>query len=125
MDPIGPVVSIGVEPIAGVNLRMVERIRQAAQVMVEKNTARGDCWRSVGVLGGFLELHTCYNRLRTLLWDRVPRLDDPRWCADVENALQDMRNFTILIELAMEAKLLAGDSRIERKLACPHCGIDI
>jgi len=120
-----PTLTMAVHPMDGVNPRLVERIRQAAQIMVEKNTARGDCWRAVGVAGGFVELHTCYNRLRTLLWDRPLHLDDPEWMADVENALQDMRNFTVLIELSLEARLATGDQAVEEQLVCPHCNASV
>ena len=77
-----------------------------------------------GCSGGFAEIHSCYNRLRELLWVRKPKMDNEDWRADVKDACQDLRNFTTLIELALHANMYAGDNR-ERWLPCPNCGHEI
>jgi len=77
--------------------------------MVEKNTKRGDAWRYTGVMGNFIDVHTCYMRLRHLVWDRPIDFDDPDWVADTANALLDLRNYTLLVELAMAHKLAIGE----------------
>jgi hypothetical protein len=100
------------ELLAKVNQTMVRAIEEAAQTMVEKNVMRGDGWRLVGLIGAFIELHTCYARLRGLLWDRTPAMDDPKWRAEVANVLKDQRNYTIIGEMNLEERSLYGSTTL-------------
>lgn len=120
---LGLVVRVSVDgmEVAKVNEDLVQSIAEAAEIMIRKNTERGDCWRATGMLGGFIELHSCYNRLRELIWERRPQMDDESWRHDIKDCCQDLRNFSILIELALSANVYAGDDR-EKWLACPNCG---
>lgn len=73
------------------------------KIMLEKNRQRGDCWRNSGLLGQFIEIHSMYFRLRNLIWEtKYERESDlPLWKEQVTNALEDLRNFTILAELCL------------------------
>ena len=104
-----------------VNPDLLRMIQEAAQTMVEKNTQRGDGWRTTGIMGNFIDLHTCYCRVRGLVWENPPRIGDAVWEADLRNALLDARNYTLLIELALEAGLVFGEA-VNLTLACSRCG---
>lgn len=71
--------------------------------MLKKNAGRGDAWRNSGLLGQFIEIHSMYFRLRNLIWETAGKpfgnIDD--WKAQVSNALEDLRNFTMLAELCL------------------------
>jgi len=85
------------------------------------NNERGDSWRDIGALGLFLEVRTMYLRLRGLLWDQMVSLVDGD-CGQVldkialRNALQDLRNYAALLELAIDDDLIGGSRESDEKL---------
>lgn len=85
--------------------------QESMDVMIEKNKQRGDCWRNAGLIAQFVEIHSMYFRLRNLIWNKFGNAQafDPEWNEQVINALQDMRNFTILAELCVEERNMGGD----------------
>jgi hypothetical protein len=109
---------------AKVNLDLVENCRQAFEIMLNKNTERNDCWKSTGILGAFVEIHSIYNRLREMIWNRTMNTKDPVWMKELMNCTMDMRNFTVLMELAAQANLPYGDDKYEKMLGCTKCGAD-
>lgn len=82
------------------------------QVMLNKNRERSDCWRSVGLIGSFLEIRTMYVRLRALVWEIEPpstvSIEYHHWKLEVKNALEDLRNYTMLAELSLEDDNIRG-----------------
>lgn len=96
-------------PKDGHNKPMLRRIERAANIMLRKNWERGDCWKATGMLGSFVELHTCYNRLREMVFVRQPKPKDKRWMAEFQNVTDDLRNFCVLLEMAADANLPHGD----------------
>ncbi len=108
-------------------MNLAERIRRtendinkyfekSKDTMIEKNRQRGDCWRQSGLLGQFIEIHSMYNRLRNLIWEgelegELNALPD--WKEQVTNALEDMRNFTILAELCLAEDNMKGGKLAE------------
>jgi len=101
--------------------------KESTKIMMIKNEERGNCSGDIGLFGCFLEVRTMYLRLRSLVWDKGPpnSLILPirtkkynKWKADVKNALEDLRNYTILAEIALEDNNIKGDgddSALERK----------
>ena len=83
---------------------------RSLNIMLKKNRQRGDAWRGSGLVGTFIDIHSMYARLRKLIWDMGSEasLKDEVWIAEVKNALQDMRNFTILSELCLEEENWKG-----------------
>lgn len=81
--------------------------------MLGKNRDRGDCWRNSGILGQFIEIHSMYFRLRNLIYEmEIPNPDSPewkKWSDQVQNALEDLRNFTMLCELCLQEKNPRGE----------------
>ena len=95
-----------------VNSMMVRRLQEAANIMVRKNAERGDCWQATCMMGAFVELHTCYNRLREMLWVRHSSIKlTKEFSEELLNVTQDMRNFTILLEMALDARLVWGNDQ--------------
>jgi hypothetical protein len=78
-------------------------LNKSLLVMLEKNAQRGDAWRNSGLLGQFVEIHSMYFRLRNLVWETKcqPLKDKAEWKAQIVNALEDLRNFTMLAELCV------------------------
>jgi len=119
-----------------ISQRMIETERQikavvadSTAIMVEKNRQRGDAWRGSGLLGQFIEIYSMYQRLKNLLWDIGPDefrnlTDNKAWFEAILNALQDMRNFTILAELCLKEKNYDGRAYpdITDLNKCPKCG---
>ncbi len=94
---------------------------KSLKTMLAKNSQRGDCWRPNGLLGQFCEIHSVYFRLRNLIWEQpMPSSIDPgyaEWSDAVANALEDLRNFTILGEMCLSEKNLKGELYpVEKKL---------
>lgn len=88
-------------------------------VMLEKNSQRGDCWRNSGLLGQFIEIHSMYFRLRNLIWEIGPPIlehEYNNWEEQVRNALEDLRNFTMLGELCLIDDNFNGDKYVSRTL---------
>ncbi len=86
---------------------------KSMEIMLEKNRQRGDCWRGSGLLGQFIEIHSMYSRLRVLIYsDTIPPKDSPNyriWKDQVANALEDLRNFTVLGEMCLREGNLKGE----------------
>lgn len=94
--------------------KMLARILRAAQIMVTKSWERGQAWKRTGMYGAFLEIYNCYMRLATLMENRKKALilDEHRarwWAKEFDNVLDDMRNFTTLFQLAMDAGKFDSD----------------
>lgn len=74
-------------------------------IMINKNNQRGDCWRNSGLVAQFIEIHSMYFRLRNLIYEeKIPEFNSSEWidwAGQAMNALEDMRNFTILAELCI------------------------
>jgi hypothetical protein len=109
------------------NLDLVENCRVAFEIMLNKNTERNDCWKATGVLGSFVEIHSIYNRLREMIWNRKMDCRDEKWMKELLNCTMDMRNFTVLMELAAKANLPFGDDTYEKYLTgrCTDCHKDV
>lgn len=90
--------------------------KQSEETMVRKNRERGDCWRQSGLLAEFIEIHSMYFRLRNLIWEsKIPDVGSNEWKIwynQVKNALEDLRNFTVLGELCLMEKNIKGDEYI-------------
>jgi hypothetical protein len=106
------------------NPDLVEVARRATEIMFNKNTERNDCWKATGIMGAFVEIHSIYNRLREMIWNRPMDPTDEKWMRELLNCTMDMRNFTILMELAAKANLPMGDDSYERRLICKNCNQD-
>lgn len=90
--------------VAKTEVDIVRVFGESLNTMLEKNRERGDCWRGVGLKGSFLEIRTMFFRARHLIWEQEPPTDKYeliRWKADVVNALEDLRNYTMLAELSV------------------------
>jgi hypothetical protein len=90
-------------------LRLV--FENSLKIMIKKNRERGDCWRDVGLIGSFLEVRTMYFRLRALVWDNPVKIGDEDyldWKKEVKNALEDLRNYTMLAELSLDEDNIKG-----------------
>lgn len=110
--------------------RMIDGyMEKSKKTMLQKNADRGDCWRNSGLLGQFVEIHSMYFRLRRLIWDMGPPelifKDGPistdwdnwvAWADQVENALEDMRNFTMLAEMCLKEGNFKGDKYTKEEL---------
>ncbi len=87
--------------------------------MKEKNRQRGDCWRGVGLKGSFLEIRSMFFRLRNLAW-RIDPPVDPKllkiYKKELYNVLMDLRNFTILAEMAVVEENWEGDEFFDTEL---------
>ena len=91
--------------------RIKALVKESTRIMMRKNEERGNAAQDVGLLGLFLEIRTMYLRLRNLVWDtELEKIENPfvfdadkraKWKKDVRNALQDLRNYTVLAEIAM------------------------
>ncbi len=98
--------------------RIIALVKESTRIMIRKNEERGNCAIEVGLLGMFLEVRTMYLRLRNLVWDKdLTMIDKPvymdadaraKWTKDVRNALQDLRNYTVLAEIALLDKNFKG-----------------
>lgn len=98
--------------------RIIALVKESTRIMLRKNEERGGCSQEVGLLGLFLEVRTMYLRLRNLVWDRdLTVMENPfymdadarvKWIKDTRNALQDLRNYTILAEIAVLDKNFKG-----------------
>lgn len=111
-----------------------EYFERSKATMLQKNRDRGDCWRNSGLLGQFIEIHSMYFRLRRLIWDmgrpKKPSSFDRdfvnkthqqandmlHWEEQVRNALEDLRNFTMLAEMCLEEDNWKGDIYTDEKL---------
>jgi hypothetical protein len=118
-----------------------EYFERSKTTMLQKNQERGDCWRNSGLLGQFIEIHSMYFRLRRLIWDmgrpRKPGKPISKggfvnmkaaleysnfyhdlfvWKDQITNALEDLRNFTMLAELCLEEDNWRGDKYTSEKL---------
>ena len=83
---------------------------KSKSIMIQKNRDRGDCWRNSGLLAQFIEIHSMYFRLRNLLWiGEIPKDLPPEWRDQVQNALEDLRNFTILAEMCLNEGNIKGE----------------
>lgn len=92
------------ERVAKTSADIVKVFNKSLSTMLKKNKERGDCWRGVGLKGSFLEVRTMFFRARHLIWEQEPPTDKDeleRWKADVVNALEDLRNYTMLAELSV------------------------
>jgi hypothetical protein len=81
-----------------------EHFARSLAIMLQKNRDRGDAWRGSGLMGQFIEIHSMYCRLRNLIWEMGPpdgEISNSVWTAEVMNALEDLRNFTMLGELCV------------------------
>jgi hypothetical protein len=83
------------------------------RIMISKNRQRGDCWRMSGLKAQVIEIHSMYFRLRNLVLEmEAPGKNSDgwnEWADQIQNALEDMRNFTILAELCLLEKNLIGE----------------
>jgi hypothetical protein len=97
--------------------RILDIVKRSTDIMIEKNSQRGNASRQIGLLGLFLEVRTMYLRLRHLVWDTDPDNRKENWMSDVKNALQDLRNYTILAEIALQDGNFKGsnDSFLKEK----------
>jgi hypothetical protein len=94
-------------------------------LLQKRNLERGDSWKAIGALGLFLEVRTMYLRLRGLFWDSLSpagRLGSDnkkedfkslfrpseKWQEDVLNATIDMRNYTVLFDMALKSGNIYG-----------------
>lgn len=81
-------------------------------IMLKKNKQRGDAWRFSGLIGQFIEIHSMYKRLRNLIWEiDTPKIGtDERveWDKQIKNALEDLRNFTMLAEICLNENNIKG-----------------
>ena len=103
--------------------RIIALVKESTRIMLKKNEERGNAAQDVGLLGLFLEVRTMYLRLRNLVWDtELNRINNPfnhdkdqraEWKKAVRNALQDLRNYTILAEIAMLDNNLTGIGKDE------------
>lgn len=91
-----------------------EFFEKSKKIMLEKNKQRGDCWRGSGLMGQFIEIHSMYSRLRVLIYEsEIPEKGSilyDEWRAQVENALEDLRNFTILGEMCLAENNIRGEN---------------
>jgi len=96
-------------------------MEKSLNTMLTKNKQRGDCWRNSGLLGQFVEIHSMYFRLRNLIWDMKDHTffnqkEYEEWKLQVINALEDLRNFTLLGEMCVIDKNFDGGKYIDEKL---------
>src|SRR3990167_3552239 len=112
--PVIKIVTVRGKPDA----EMIVRIQRAAQIMVQKSWERGQAWKRTGMWGAFLEIYNCYMRLATLMeeaktggdkWLEDSKLWRIRFANEVDNVCDDMRNFTTLLQLAMDANKFDSD----------------
>lgn len=114
--------------IADTEEKLNAYMAKSLATMLEKNRGRGDAWRASGVMGQFVEIHSMYNRLRNLVWelgapkgvqaawDNGTRQDNNDWVLQVQNALEDLRNFTMLAEMCLEEGNWAGNKFHRKEL---------
>lgn len=98
--------------------RIIALVKESTKIMLRKNRERGNVAQEVGLLGLFLEVRTMFLRLRNLVWDKdLSHLENPlfmpadarvKWTKDVRNALQDLRNYAVLAEMALLDKNYKG-----------------
>lgn len=108
---VAPIIKLVVE--AGrPDQKMLRRIEIAAQIMVRKSWERGQAWKRTGMYGAFIEIYSAYMRLVKLMEhvrgrDRLYDFfkEDPyreKFREEVDNVCNDIRNFTTLLQLAMD-----------------------
>ena len=87
-------------------------MEKSMKILEDKNRERNDCWRGVGLRGAFLEIRSMFFRLRTYMWDTpIPPICTEayeKWKKEVENSLEDLRNFTLLAELSLNEDNIEG-----------------
>lgn len=106
LAPVIKIVTVRGKPDA----KMLRRIQQAAQIMVKKSWERGQAWKRTGMYGAFLEIYNCYMRLATLMTDEYDvTLTKEVWQSEIDNVCNDIRNFTTLLQLAMDAGKFNSD----------------
>lgn len=100
------------ERMESTEIKIKEYYEQSLAIMLKKNRDRGDCWRNSGLKGQFIEIHSMYFRLRNLIWEKgMPDPSSEEWesfTKQVANALEDMRNFTMLAEMCLQEKNIDG-----------------
>lgn len=92
------------ERVTRTNADLIKVFNKSLKTMLRVNKERGDCWRGVGLKGSFLEVRNMFFRARNLIWEQDPPTDKvelERWKKDVVNALEDLRNYTMLSELSV------------------------
>lgn len=101
--------------------------KDSTDIMLKVNRERGSCSQEIGLLGLFLEVRTMYLRLRSLAWDQDPpdlKEEKEEWIASIRNALQDLRNYTILAEIALledNMKGIGDDSKLKKRKDIKIC----
>lgn len=98
--------------------KIAEVVKASTDIMIDRNTKRGDAWRGSGLLGNFIDIHTRYSRLKKLIWDQGLPCDSSTintteqldiWLEQVVDTLRDIRNFTILAEFNIIEENWKGD----------------
>lgn len=123
MDREEPVIELLQVSGDRVNPRLMERMQRACQIMASRSWERGDAWKNTGMVGAFVEMYNCFQRVRRLVWDRPPEEflkgnhppADGEWVSKVEDVLEDLRNFSILMELAMAKGIYHGSYSVGKK----------
>jgi len=118
--------------VANTEALLREFFDESTDIMIKKNRDRGDAWRGSGLLGQYVEIYSMYRRLDVLVWkmgwpvqgeherDDSFRNRKGEWRDQVENALVDMRNFTMLAQLC----LFEDNYRGEEYPDIGHAGIE-
>ena len=123
MDSNEPVIELIQLSGDRINSRMMERMQRACQIMASRSWERGDAWKNTGMMGAFVEMYNCFQRVRRLVYQNPPdevvkgnlTPHNAEWMAKVEDVLEDMRNFSILMELAMVKNKYHGSYSIGPK----------
>ena len=92
---------------------------RSLDTMLKVNEQRGDAWRGVGLKGCYLEIRTMFLRLRNLCWYKkacANPTEYDEWKAAVVNALEDLRNYTMLAELSILEDNIEGIEEYEKEL---------
>jgi len=97
--------------------RIVRIFNNSMQIMRRKNAERGDCWKYVGLLGTFVEIKSMYYRLKAIFWDKYKTNYDANYFEknkeEIRNCLVDIRNFTIIAEMALDDLNIDGIADLE------------
>lgn len=107
------------ERVKKTNIDLAEIFSKSLTTMLKVNEQRGDAWRGVGLIGCYLEIRTMFLRLRNLCWHKKASAnptEHAEWKAAVINALEDLRNYTMLAELSIMEDNLEGIEELEKEL---------
>jgi len=100
--------------------RIEDCLVRSTEIMLDRNSKRGDACRGTGLLGQFVDIYSRCSRLKRLIWDQgLPcdsGIEDDQaqldiWIEQVLDTLRDLRNFTILAEFSIEEQNWKGDPK--------------